>query len=155
MSRSLIVLPDDTAKPILDAINGATKVAPGQDVPLLRSRTSESRDRRQEARRQGPHHAESSRRSGKAENKQSRKQLKAGDVEVIDSNPDYDVTHEKSMVVDDTTAFVKSLNWETKNLTETRDYAIVTTHAHEVAKSSNASKPTGTARNSRPTKTPT
>ena len=25
MSRSLIVMPDDTAKPILDAINGATK----------------------------------------------------------------------------------------------------------------------------------
>jgi cardiolipin synthase len=35
--------------------------------------------------------------------------------------------------VDDTTAFVKSLNWETKNLTETRDYAIITSHAHEVA----------------------
>jgi len=28
---------------------------------------------------------------------------------------------------------VKSLNWETKNLTETRDYAIVTSHPHEVA----------------------
>ncbi len=25
MSRSLIIMPDDTAKPILDAINGATK----------------------------------------------------------------------------------------------------------------------------------
>jgi cardiolipin synthase len=35
--------------------------------------------------------------------------------------------------VDDVTAFVKSLNWETKNITETRDYAIVTSHAHEVA----------------------
>jgi cardiolipin synthase len=37
------------------------------------------------------------------------------------------------MVVDDTVAFVKSLNWETKNLTETRDYAIVTDHPREVA----------------------
>jgi cardiolipin synthase A/B len=36
------------------------------------------------------------------------------------------VTHEKSMVVDDERAFVKSLNWQTKNLTETRDYAIIT-----------------------------
>jgi phosphatidylserine/phosphatidylglycerophosphate/cardiolipin synthase-like enzyme len=35
-------------------------------------------------------------------------------------------------VLDDTRAFVKSLNWETKNLTETRDYAIVTSHKHEV-----------------------
>jgi phosphatidylserine/phosphatidylglycerophosphate/cardiolipin synthase-like enzyme len=37
------------------------------------------------------------------------------------------------MVVDDATAFVNSLNLDTKNLTETRDYAIVTSHAHEVA----------------------
>ena len=37
------------------------------------------------------------------------------------------------MVVDDKTAFVKSLNWESENLTETRDYAIITTEPHEVA----------------------
>ena len=36
------------------------------------------------------------------------------------------------MVVDDAVAFVKSLNWATKNLTETRDYAVVTDHRHEV-----------------------
>ena len=36
------------------------------------------------------------------------------------------------MVVDDAVAFVKSLNWATKNLTETRDYAVVTNHKHEV-----------------------
>ena len=30
-------------------------------------------------------------------------------------------------------AFVKSLNWETKNFTETRDYAVTTAHANEVA----------------------
>ena len=33
---------------------------------------------------------------------------------MIDSNPAFDLTHEKSMVVDDTDAFVKSLNWETQ-----------------------------------------
>ena len=32
MSRSLIVLPDDTAKPILDAIDAAQEVAAHQDV---------------------------------------------------------------------------------------------------------------------------
>jgi phosphatidylserine/phosphatidylglycerophosphate/cardiolipin synthase-like enzyme len=37
------------------------------------------------------------------------------------------------MVVDEELAFVKSLNWQTKNLTETRDYAVVTSHAHEVS----------------------
>jgi hypothetical protein len=36
------------------------------------------------------------------------------------------------MVVDDETAFVKSLNWATGNLTVTRDYAVVTAHAHEI-----------------------
>ena len=51
---------------------------------------------------------------------------------MIDSNPAFDLTHEKSMVVDDKTAFVKSLNWDTKNLTETRDYAVVTEHPQEV-----------------------
>ena len=38
------------------------------------------------------------------------------------------------MVVDDATAFVKSLNWATKNLTETRDYAVVTTTSGTSAK---------------------
>ncbi len=36
MSRSLIVMPDDSAKPILDAINGAIKIAARQDVSFSR-----------------------------------------------------------------------------------------------------------------------
>ena len=51
---------------------------------------------------------------------------------MTDSNPEFDLTHEKSMVVDDAIAFVKSLNWDPKNLTETRDYAVATAHRHEV-----------------------
>ena len=38
----------------------------------------------------------------------------AAGVEVKDSNPAVDLTHEKSMVVDDAVAFVKSLNWATE-----------------------------------------
>lgn len=37
------------------------------------------------------------------------------------------------MVVDDKFGFVESLNWEPKDLTKTRDYAIITTKGHEVA----------------------
>jgi phosphatidylserine/phosphatidylglycerophosphate/cardiolipin synthase-like enzyme len=37
------------------------------------------------------------------------------------------------MVVDDKVAFIQSLNWDLKNLTGTRDYAVVTNHAREVA----------------------
>jgi cardiolipin synthase len=132
MSRSLIVLPDDSAKPILDAIDNAKKSLRVKmfifSDPALLKAVIAARQRGLKVRIM----LNPARRDGESENKESRKQLEAGGVEVIDTNPKYDVTHEKSMVVDDTTAFIKSLNWETKNLTETRDYAIVTSHAHEV-----------------------
>lgn len=73
------------------------------------------------------------RRSGETENEESRRQLVEAGVSVLDSNPEFDLTHEKSMVVDDTQAFVMSLNWETRNVTETRDYAIVTTASEETS----------------------
>jgi len=131
-SRYLIVLPDDTAKPILEAINSAqksiwVKMFVFSDPALLKA-VAAAKKRGVDVRIM----LNPSRRSGKAENQQSRKFLKSHHVEVIDSNPCFGLTHEKSMVVDAKTAFVKSLNWETKNLTETRDYAIVTTHKHEV-----------------------
>jgi cardiolipin synthase A/B len=72
------------------------------------------------------------RRDGQKENAEVREMLTAAGVSVQDSNPRFDVTHEKSMVVDGKTAYIQSLNWETRNLTETRDYAVVTSHAHEV-----------------------
>jgi cardiolipin synthase len=132
MSRSLIVLPDDSAKPILDAIHGAAKsirvkMFVFSDPAILNAVIA--------AKRRGVNvriMLNPSRRSGEAENQHSRKMLLAAGVDVIDSNPAFGMTHEKSMVVDDATAFIKSLNWETKNLTVTRDYAIVTSHKKEV-----------------------
>ncbi len=132
MSRSLVVLPDDSAQPILDAINGATKSLRVKmfvfSDPALLNAVIEAHRRKVKVRVM----LNPARRSGEAENEESRKMLTKAGVEVIDSNPAFDLTHEKSMVVDDRTAFVKSLNWETKNLTETRDYAVVTDHSHEV-----------------------
>ena len=132
MSRSLIVLPDDSARPIVDAINGAAKslrvkMFVFSDPQLLKSVLA-ARARGVKVRVM----LNPARRSGEEDNEKSRKTLSAGGVDVLDSNPAYDVTHEKSMVVDEERAFVKSLNWQTKNLTETRDYAVVTSHAHEV-----------------------
>jgi cardiolipin synthase len=132
VSRSLIVLPDDSARPIVDAINGAAKslrvkMFVFSDPQLLKS-VLEARARGVKVRVM----LNPARRSGEEDNEKSRKTLSAGGVDVRDSNPAYDVTHEKSMVVDEERAFVKSLNWQTKNLTETRDYAVVTSHAHEV-----------------------
>jgi phosphatidylserine/phosphatidylglycerophosphate/cardiolipin synthase-like enzyme len=62
----------------------------------------------------------------------TRKALLHAGIEVKDANPAFDLTHEKSMVVDEKSAFVKSLNWTTKNLTETRDYAVVTERTRDV-----------------------
>jgi len=132
MSHSLIVLPDDSAKPILDAINGAKKslrikMFAFADPDLLKAVI--------DAQRRGVSvrvMLNPARRSGETQNQESRKALTAGGVKVIDSNPAFDLTHEKSMVIDDRTAFIQSLNWETRNLTETRDYAVVTSHSHEV-----------------------
>ncbi len=132
MSRSIIVLPDDTAKPILDAIAQAKKSIRVKmflfSDPSLLQAVIDAQHRGVDVRVM----LNPERRDGEKENSDTRKKLTEAGVHVIDSNPAFDVTHEKSMVIDDTTAFIQSLNWETKNVTETRDYAIVTTHKHEV-----------------------
>jgi phosphatidylserine/phosphatidylglycerophosphate/cardiolipin synthase-like enzyme len=132
MSRSLIVLPDESAQPILDAINGSQKTLRVKmfvfsDPDLLKAVVT-------------AHHRgikvrvmlNPARRDGEDDNQATRKTLTHAGIEVTDSNPDFGLTHEKSMVVDEAVAFVKSLNWATKNLTETRDYAITTSHPNEV-----------------------
>ncbi len=132
MSRHLIVLPDDSIQPILDAINHATK---SLRIKMFIFTDPSLLDAVIAAHRRGVRvrvMLNPMRRSGVSENDASRSKLEAAGVEVRDSNPAFDVTHEKSMVIDDTTAFVKSMNWQTRNLTGTRDYAIVTSHPHEV-----------------------
>src|SRR5215813_1988135 len=116
--RSLVVLPDDSAKPILDAIGNASKSLRVKMFVFSAPALLEA--------------VVSARRSGEEDNEQTRKQLLRAGVEVVDGNPAFELTHEKSMVVDEQTAFIKSLNWATRNLTETRDYAVVTSHAREI-----------------------
>jgi cardiolipin synthase A/B len=137
MSRSLVVLPDDSAKPILEAIERASKslrikMFVFSDPSLLRA-VMDAKKRGVDVRVM----LNPKRRSGEEENSESRAALEKAGVSVLDSNPAFDVTHEKSMVVDDAVAFVKSLNWESENLTETRDYAVITSKPHEVAEITN------------------
>ncbi len=130
--RNLIVLPDESSKPFLDAINAAKKslhikMFVFSDPGLLKAVVA--------AHRRGVKvHVmlNASRRDGEDDNKKVRTALERASIAVKDSSPDFGITHEKSMVVDEKIAFVKSLNWATKNLTETRDYAISTTHPHGV-----------------------
>jgi cardiolipin synthase A/B len=132
MNRTLIIEPDDTSAPLLAAIDGAKRTVRVKmfiytDPGLIQAAIA-AKKRGVDVRVM----LNAARRSGETENDQSRKELAEGGVTVLDSNPDFALTHEKSMVVDDETAFIMSLNWETRNVTETRDYAIVTTHKHEV-----------------------
>ncbi len=132
MSRTLIVMPDAGAQPLLDAIAAAkstlrVKMFLFSDPSLLAAVIA--------ARKRGVNvrvMLNPARRSGETENEDSRRQLVEAGVSVLDSNPAFELTHEKSMVVDDSEAFVMSLNWETRNVSETRDYAVVTAHKAEV-----------------------
>jgi phosphatidylserine/phosphatidylglycerophosphate/cardiolipin synthase-like enzyme len=130
--RSLVVLPDDSAKPILEAIRRAAKslrvkMFVFSSPALLKAVIA--------AHRRGVKvqvMLNSVRRTGVADNDDTRQKLARAGIEVAEGNPAFDLTHEKSMVVDEATAFVKSLNWATRNLTGTRDYAVVTSHRREV-----------------------
>jgi phosphatidylserine/phosphatidylglycerophosphate/cardiolipin synthase-like enzyme len=132
MSRSLIVLPDATPQPLLDAIGSAQKSLRVKmfvfSDPGLLAAVVAAKKRGVDVRVM----LNPARRSGETENEESRRKLVEAGVAVLDSNPAFDLTHEKSMVVDDGQAWVMSLNWETRNVTETRDYAVVTKHGKEV-----------------------
>ncbi len=130
--RSIIVLPDDTGQSIIDAIEAAQKSILIKmflfSDPGLLSAVIEAKKRGVKVKVM----LNPARRNGEEENEDTRSLLEEAGIEVRDSNPFFVLTHEKSMVVDEKLAFIKSLNWETKNLTETRDYAIITSHPHEV-----------------------
>src|SRR5215471_12252655 len=98
MSHALLVMPDDTVQPILNAIFGARKsirikMFLFSHPDLLQAVTV--------AKKRGVHvrvMLNPARRSGKSENETTQIKLKAAGLDVIDSNPAFDVTHEKSMV---------------------------------------------------------
>ena len=132
MSRSLIVLPDDSRTPILDEIDRAAKSIRIKMFAVSDQRLLEALI---EARKRGVKirvMLNPARRNGEIQNKGSRSVLREAGIDVLDSNPAFDVTHEKSMVVDDKTALIGSLNWEPENFEQTRDFAVLTKDAEEV-----------------------
>jgi cardiolipin synthase A/B len=133
MSHRLIVLPDDTADAIIDPIKAARhtlniRMFLFTDPSLLRAVIA--------AQRRGVHvrvMLNPARRDGTTDNQDTRDALLAAGVSVRDSSAEFAVTHQKSMVIDDSIGIIESLNWETRDLTETRDYAVETTSKTEVA----------------------
>jgi phosphatidylserine/phosphatidylglycerophosphate/cardiolipin synthase-like enzyme len=133
MSHRLIVLPDDGADAIVNPIRAARhslniRMFLFTDPTLLNAVIA--------ARRRGVNvrvMLNPARRDGSSDNEFARAALLAAGVSVRDSNKAFAVTHQKSMVIDGRIGFIESLNWETRDLTETRDYAIETTSKAEVA----------------------
>ncbi|MEI9973367.1 MAG: phospholipase D-like domain-containing protein [Ignavibacteriota bacterium] len=106
MAQTLVVLPEDSVSPILNAIEAATK--------SLRIKMFSLTDTRILAALVDAHKRKvnirvmlnPARRSGEIQNKGSRSLLIEAGIDVLDTNPEFDVTHEKSMVIDDSIAFI-------------------------------------------------
>jgi phosphatidylserine/phosphatidylglycerophosphate/cardiolipin synthase-like enzyme len=133
MSHRLIVLPDDTPKPLLDALAAARMSI---NIRMFLFTDPDMLAAVQAARARGVKvrvMLNPQRRDGTSDNEETRQALLAAGVEVRDSSPAFAVTHQKSMAIDGKLGFVESLNWETRDLTETRDYAVVIDDALEVS----------------------
>jgi cardiolipin synthase A/B len=132
MSHSLIVLPDDTVQPILEALSMAKKSLQIRmflftDPSLIKAVIAAKKRGVKVRVMLNP-----ARRGGESENDDTKEKLQQAGIDVKDSSPEFDLTHQKSMVIDQTTGFVESFNWETRDLTVTRDYAVITTHKTEI-----------------------
>lgn len=132
-TRKLIVMPDDGPEPVLRAVESAQrsldiKMFLFSEESLIASVIAAHRRGIKTRVMLNP-----ARRSGESENVETRRALLAAGVEVKDTNPEFIVTHEKSLLVDNRLGFVKSLNWTPKTFTHTRDYAVVTSDEAEVA----------------------
>jgi phosphatidylserine/phosphatidylglycerophosphate/cardiolipin synthase-like enzyme len=133
MSHRLLVLPDATARPLVDALAGAQRTI---NIRMFLFTDPDMIAAVQAAQARGVKvrvMLNPQRRDGSSDNEETRQALAAAGVEVRDSSPAFAVTHQKSMVIDGRTGFVESLNWETRDLTETRDYAVITDDPHEVS----------------------
>ena len=96
--RSVIVLPDDTGKPIVDTINAAKKslrikMFVFSDPDLIAAVIAAQKRGVKVRVMLNP-----ARRDGEEDNVETRKQLEKAGVDVKDSNPDFGVTHESTEV---------------------------------------------------------
>jgi len=133
MPSRLLVLPDDTARSLIDALTAAQQAI---NIRMFLFTDPDMLAAVQAAQARGVKvrvMLNPQRRDGTSDNEDTRQALLAAGVEVRDSSPAFAVTHQKSMVIDGKTGFVESLNWETRDLTQTRDYAVVLDDPLEVA----------------------
>src|SRR5678809_736171 len=106
--RSILVFPDDTAKMIIETILEAKKSLRIKmfvfSDPELIYAVIDAHKRGLDVKVM----LNPARRSGEEENESTRRLFEQAGVNVKDTNPFFGLTHEKSMVVDDRLAFIKS-----------------------------------------------
>jgi phosphatidylserine/phosphatidylglycerophosphate/cardiolipin synthase-like enzyme len=132
MSHTLIVLPDDSAQPLVDALTSART---SLRIRLSLSADPTLQDAVLAARRRGVDvrvMLNPAKGSEKAASEVLRRALESAGAEVIEGNPDFAVTRQKSLIVDDALGIVEAIDWEARKLPKTRDYALATRHRHEV-----------------------
>ena len=130
--HQLIVMPDDTIRPIVEAIDSARRsmelcMFVLEHKLLLRALVA--------ARTRGVHvrvMLNLHHRNGQAQNLEAFELLRGAGVQVRGCHPRFELTHQKSLVIDHRLAFVQSMNWDAHLQHRTRDYAVVTQDAQEI-----------------------
>jgi phosphatidylserine/phosphatidylglycerophosphate/cardiolipin synthase-like enzyme len=131
--RTLVVQPDDGIEPVLGLIGDATKSLRVKQFTLSEPRLVQGLI---DAHRCGVAvrvMLNPQRSSGDHPNDAVFGQLQQTGVAVQWTSPDFAVTHEKSIVVDDSRALVATFNLVLKYFTETRDYGVITADPAQVA----------------------
>jgi cardiolipin synthase A/B len=131
--RTLVVQPDDGVDPVLGLIADATKSLRVKQFTLSEPRLVQAII---DAHRRGvtvrvmlnPHRS-----SGDRPNDPIFEQLQKTGMAIQWTSPDFVVTHEKSIVVDDGRALIATFNLVLKYFTETRDYGVITSDPAQVA----------------------
>jgi cardiolipin synthase A/B len=131
--RTLVVQPDDGVDPVLGLIADATKSLCVKQFTLSEPRLVQAII---DAHHRGvavrvmlnPHRS-----SGDRANDPTFAQLQKTGLAVQWTSPDFVVTHEKSIVVDDSHALVATFNLVLKYFTETRDYGLITSDPAQVS----------------------
>lgn len=131
--RNLIVMPDDSIEPLLSAIGSAAKSLRVKMFSLSDPRLLDALLKAHKRKVKIRVLLNPARHSGELQNRGSRNALREGGIDVLNANPAFTVTHEKSMVVDESSAWVGSMNWDAENFESARDFAVLSTEPEEVA----------------------
>ena len=132
-TRELLVQPDDGVEAVLRLIGGARHALRLKQFTLTHH---EIVDALVHAHKKGvevrvmlnQHHA-----SGHRVNDETHERLKGAGVKVAWANPEFDITHEKSLQVDDDLALIATFNMAKKYFGQTRDYGVLTRDRAQVA----------------------